>query len=228
MSSDTKTDVETSNVNLDAHNLLIQGRARLYRAADALRILLTGLSLACAACLLGLSASALAAYERTHISDASFNLPLWPEGDFDLRPARAMIAAGAIVVVSSGASILASKVETIRKRASAHTSVTIAAPIVGLIAALVAVGLHYSVASSTTSSTIISWSCRWRTSVMLLDPHFGTLCRQGEASIALAVLLIPVEVITLAIASYEASLERQLDLAWRQRGLKSSGSPTLT
>jgi hypothetical protein len=228
MSSETKTDVETSNIDLDAHNLLIQGRARLYRAADALRLLLTGLSFACAAFVLGLSASALAAYERTHLSDAAFNLPLWPEGDFDLRPTRAMIATGAIVVASSGVSILSSKVETIRKRASAHTSITFAAPIIGLIAALVAVGLHYGVDSSSTSSTIISWSCRWRSSVMLLDPHFGTLCRQGEASIALAVLLIPVEVITLVIAGYEASLERQLDLAWRQRGLKGSGSPTLT
>lgn len=45
---------------------------------------------------------------------------------------------------------------------------------------------------------------------MDVRPHFGTLCKQSKAGLALSVLLVPLEAVVLAVAAYQSVLERQL------------------
>ena len=44
---------------------------------------------------------------------------------------------------------------------------------------------------------------------MTQEPHFDVLCWENEAGLALAVLLIPLEIFILAVAGSEAVLERK-------------------
>jgi hypothetical protein len=82
----------------------------------------------------------------------------------------------------------------------------------------------YSVNASITVDTLQSWSCRWKSVVMLKRPQFGTLCKQSQAGLTLAVFLIPLEAIILGVALYEFSVERRVNATGCSR--KSSSSPT--
>lgn len=72
--------------------------------------------------------------------------------------------------------------------------------------------IFYNVSASTTTDSFQSWTCRWKDVEMKMQPHFGTLCKQSQAGIALSVLLVPIEVIILGVAAYQVILKRQLDM----------------
>jgi hypothetical protein len=89
--------------------------------------------------------------------------------------------------------------------------VTFLAPLVGLVGALIAVIFYYAVNASETTDTFLSWTCRWKEVSMSQQPHWGTLCQQSHAGLYLAILLIPVEVVALALAARQMQLERYTD-----------------
>jgi cytochrome bd-type quinol oxidase subunit 2 len=99
----------------------------------------------------------------------------------------------------------------LRARKTAHTSSTLLAPLIGLAGALVAVVFYYAVNASDVSDSFLSWTCRWRDVPMSQAPHWGTLCQQGHAGLYLAILLIPVEVVALALAVFQMKVERYTD-----------------
>jgi hypothetical protein len=76
----------------------------------------------------------------------------------------------------------------------------------------------YAVNASDVVDTVQSWSCRWRDVAMVTRPHFGTLCKQSRAGLALAVFLVPLEVIVLGVALYELGVRRSINA-----GSSSSG-----
>lgn len=69
--------------------------------------------------------------------------------------------------------------------------------------------LFYAVNASSTVDSLQSWTCRWKDVPMRTQPHFGTLCKQSQAGVVLTVLLVPLEAAILAVAAYQAVLERQ-------------------
>jgi hypothetical protein len=83
------------------------------------------------------------------------------------------------------------------------------APFVGFVASLVAIAFFYSVNASVTVDNLQSWSCQWGYVSMSIQPHFGTLCRQSEASLYLSVILVPVELLILTVAGVQMVLERK-------------------
>lgn len=46
---------------------------------------------------------------------------------------------------------------------------------------------------------------------MFSAPYFGTLCKESEVGLALAVFLVPLEAIVLLVAAWQRKLQRQLD-----------------
>ncbi|CAM1502863.1 Fc.00g076390.m01.CDS01 [Cosmosporella sp. VM-42] len=219
------TEVPASNFDDDSHDFQLESKERMFRIVDNARVALTALALAAGLTILGVSADAIAVYNATHVS-GDFLLPLWPD-NFDLRPTVALVTGSAIVLVANVVSLLASKTQSIRDRATIHTSVTFAAPAVAFIASTIAMAFFYAVNASATTDSFQSWTCRWRDVSMMVQPHFGTLCKQSEAGVALAVLLVPLESIILGVAAYQAVLERQLDRATRGSERKA-GSPALS
>jgi Na+/H+ antiporter NhaC len=103
--------------------------------------------------------------------------------------------------------------------------VTFAAPVIGLVGAVVAMAYFYTINTSTTVDTLQSWSCRWQDINMLTRPHFGTLCKQSRAGLYLSIILIPVEAVILGVAGYQVGLERYINTM--AQGRKSS-SPALS
>jgi hypothetical protein len=97
----------------------------------------------------------------------------------------------------------------LRSLTGPHAIASLAAPAVGFIASLVAMSLFYAVNSSSTVDNFQSWTCRWNDVPMSMQPHFGTLCKQSQAGVVLSVLLVPLEAAILAVAGYQAVLERQ-------------------
>ena len=108
-----------------------------------------------------------------------------------------------------------------------HGSVSMAVPLVGFVAALVAMALFYSVNALTTVDTFQSWTCRWRDVPMMTRPYFGTLCKESQASLALAILLVPLELLVLLLAGTQAVLERKLESIMPAR-MRVRGSPALS
>ncbi|KAJ3494411.1 hypothetical protein NLG97_g4094 [Lecanicillium saksenae] len=207
--SQLKHEVSTSDFEIEADDRRTVPKIGMLRVVDTLRIGLSVLALAAGAAVLGLAANTLAVYKATSLP-ADYMLHLWPE-EFDVRPTNSLIACGALVLVANSLALTMSKVSFVGSRYIARSSVSLAAPVVGLIGALVAMSIYYAVNSSTQVDSIQSWSCRWDGVAMSMRPHFGTLCKESRAALTLATLLVPVEALIIGVAGYEAVLLRRIN-----------------
>jgi hypothetical protein len=104
MSTEPKTQIQTSDFEVDSPRMESYNKLRMLDAVDGARTALTALALCAGVTVLALSADALSVYQATHAPAGSL-LPLWPD-EFDMRPTVAFVACGAIVVCANLASIL--------------------------------------------------------------------------------------------------------------------------
>lgn len=114
-----------------------------------------------------------------------------------------------------------------RRNAAFKAAITFVPPAIALVAAIIAMSFFYGVNASTTNDSLQSWTCRWKDVTMNVQPHFGTLCKQSRAGVALSVMLVPVEAIILGLAAYQFTLEKRFDLGARGPSRKA-GSPALS
>ena len=63
----------------------------------------------------------------------------------------------------------------------------------------------------------------WKQVGMSMQPHFGSLCRQSEAALVLAILLVPLELCVLVTACFQMLLERKFSAA-----LRGGSSPAMS
>ncbi|KPM46304.1 hypothetical protein AK830_g356 [Neonectria ditissima] len=221
----TKTEVSASNFEVDSEDLRLDSKIHMYRLIDNARLGLTVLALVAGITVLGVSADSMAVYQATHVPD-DFLLPLWPY-NMDFRPTVALVTGSAIVIVANVISLLASKTQIVRSRLGVHMALSLATPVIALIAAIIAMAFFYAVNTSTTADSLQSWTCRWKDVTMMTQPHFGTLCKQSKAGLGLSVFLVPLEAIILGLAGYQTTLQRQLDQA-SSGPERKTGSPTMS
>lgn len=219
-----KEKASASSFEIDDNDLHLRQQVKMLRIVDTVRTGLTGLALVMGVAILGVSANTLNVYRETHLP-SDFLLALWPES-FDLRPTTTLVATAAIITLTNIIALVFSKVTVIRNRVPVHTTLTFAAPLIGLIAALVGMSLFYSVNTSQTAETVLSWSCRWRDVSMSERPHFASLCKESWAGVYLAVLLVPVEAAVLAVAGWQLKVESHAT-AYASARTKSTGSPVV-
>lgn len=201
-----KEKASNSDFEVDSRDGHLQSKLKTIRLIDGVRVGITVLALLFGITILGVSADALSVYKSTSVP-SSYLLPLWPE-EFDLRPTIALVIGATFVMVCNIASLASSKVPTLRNKVMVHTSVMFAAPLVGFIAALIAVIFFYSVNASPTSDSLLSWTCRWKTVTMMERPHFATLCKESWTGVYMSILLIPIEAAVLAVAGWQLKLEK--------------------
>ncbi|ROW14415.1 hypothetical protein VPNG_03936 [Cytospora leucostoma] len=214
-----KNEASSSYLEVESHDNYLQKQTKLLRTIDGARIGITVLALLCGITALGLSGDALSVYNTTHLDDLSW-LSLWP-ASFDLRPTVALVAGSAIVTVANIAALLCSKVPHLRYNTPLHTPMMFVAPLVGFVAAIVAMAIFYAINTSTTVDTLLSWTCRWQALSMTQAPYFGTLCGQSRGSVYLAVILVPLEAIALCVAGWQLKTEKHAAAYSRAR----QGSP---
>ncbi|EON98089.1 hypothetical protein UCRPA7_6361 [Phaeoacremonium minimum UCRPA7] len=214
-----KNEASYSDAEVESHDLHLQAKTRTLRLLDGARISVTTLALLCGITVLGVSGDALNVYNTTSVSH-DFPLSLWPD-EFNIRPTVALVVGSSIVTVTNIVALLCSKVRYLRHNTPVHTPVMFAAPLVGLVAALIAMVFFYAVNASNTVDTLLSWTCRWHMVSMDLKPHFGTLCKESRAGVYLSILLIPIEAIALGLAGWELKVEKFTSAYARAR----KGSP---
>jgi hypothetical protein len=90
-----------------------------------------------------------------------------------------------------------------------------------MVAAIIAIVFFYVANASETVDTLISWTCSWQLVNMTQNPHFGTMCKQSQAGLYLAIVLIPVEALALALAGWQLKVEKYTSAYTRAR----KGSP---
>ncbi|KAI1419141.1 hypothetical protein F5Y12DRAFT_721094 [Xylaria sp. FL1777] len=224
MSFEEKGPASPSTFEVDPRDVTYQRHQGTIRLLNSVRIGLTGLALVSGITILGTSANSLMVYNNTHVASA-FNLALWPD-EFDLRPTVALVVGSSIIILANLASLIFSKAKVLQNHTLVHTSITFIAPFVGFAAALIGIAFFYAVNTSTTADTLQSWSCQWGYINMKLEPHFGTLCKQSQTALYLSVILIPIELITLAAAGAQMSFERKARVFVPAR--KPSSSPALS
>ncbi|GAO16405.1 uncharacterized protein UV8b_06421 [Ustilaginoidea virens] len=207
MSSSLKNELTVSDLEVDSHALRSLSRSAILNTIHSLRVVMTALALSAGIAILGLSADTLFVYNSTHLP-TDFLLPLWPE-NLDLRPTNALVAGSVIATAMNMASILASKAPSIRGRVKVHSSISLIVPLISFIASLVAMVLFYAINTSTTVDTFQSWTCRWKSVPMSSRPHFGTLCKESQAALALSMLLVPLELLILVAACFQTMLEKK-------------------
>lgn len=204
---DTKPDPSACGFESDAVSLAGRFFSRKLDLIESVRQGLTVLALCCGITALTLAAHTLSVYTWTRLPD-EYLLPLWPDR-FDVRPTVALVVGSTVLVIANIISLVASKVTWMRSKKSIHTSISFSAPVIGLIAAIVAISVFYAVNTSTTADTMQSWTCRWKAVVMMLPPHFSTLCNESRAGLYMAILLIPLEVLIVGMAGWQFVVERQ-------------------
>ncbi|RKK57844.1 hypothetical protein BFJ68_g1125 [Fusarium oxysporum] len=225
MSIGTKTEISASNFEADVESVRTEPSFRIYRLIDSARLGLTVLGLAAALTILGVSADALAVFHATYVPE-DWLLQLWP-ANFDMRPTVALVVGSALVIGANLVSLIAGKLPTTRRNAAVKAAITFVPPAIALVAAIIAMSFFYGVNASTTNDSLQSWTCRWKDVTMNVQPHFGTLCKQSRAGVALSVMLVPVEAIILGLAAYQFTLEKRFDLGARGPSRKA-GSPALS
>ncbi|KAK4179265.1 hypothetical protein QBC36DRAFT_363788 [Triangularia setosa] len=197
---------QTTHVEGDLH---LQSKMKSLRTVHTLRVGATALALLMSLTVLGTSGNTLRVYEETHVVIPHY-LPLWPE-HFNIRPTVSLVIGSVFVILASIASLCCSQISTLRNKQTLHTSSTLAAPVVGLIASLISVIFFYAANASDTVDTFASWTCRWGDIPMGQQPHWGTLCRQSYAGLYLAILLIPVEAAGLGLAVWQGRVGRYVE-----------------
>ncbi|QBZ63875.1 hypothetical protein PoMZ_05566 [Pyricularia oryzae] len=208
MATQVKEKASASQFEIGTQDHHLQNKVRAIKMLDGVRTGLTILALIMGVSVLGVSADTLQVYNATSVPPGYEQLlPLWPQ-NFNLRPTVALVVGAAFVVVANAVSVLCSRIAIVRNRSMVHTSQSLAAPFVGLVAALIAMIFFYAVNASDIEDTLLSWTCRWKTLSMVQNPHFGTLCKESWAGLYLTILLIPVEVAVLAVAAYQAKLDK--------------------
>jgi hypothetical protein len=206
------------------------------RILEVIRLGLTVLSLILGIIIVGTSGDNLAVYSRTHLGD-EYQLPLWPY-DFNLGPIIALVACGSIMVLTSAISLLVTKVPAVspskmsdminanvfqlRYRPTINKLMSLSAPAVGAIAAIVATSFFYGINSSDTVATVQSWSCFWSDIDTDAEPHWGKICKQSQAALYLDVVMIPLQIIIGALAIMSAIKDKRRTLTERK------GSPALS
>lgn len=215
----SSSEFETDSRDRDQH---LRSKIREAHLVDNARIGATALSLLMAITILGMSGDTLRTYDNTKIApDVEVFPSLWPT-EFNIRPTVALVAGSAIVMVTNVVSLCFGKVASLRGNAL-HTPLTFAAPLVGLVASLIAIIFFYAVNASEEVDTFLSWTCRWRDVSMDVTPHWGTLCRESEGALYLAILLIPVETVALGLAGYLVKVDRYT----RSYSAARKGSPVM-
>ncbi|KAI0512790.1 hypothetical protein F5B22DRAFT_293509 [Xylaria bambusicola] len=223
MSFEQKNPASASNFEVDPRDITYQQQQGTIRLLNGICVGLTALALVSGITILGTSANAILVYNNTHVSSA-FNLALWPEA-FDLRPTVAQVVGSSIIILASLVSLIFSRVQVLHNQRVMHTSLTFIAPFVGFVAALIGISFYYGVNASSTVDTLQSWSCRWSSVNMRIEPYFGTLCRQSQTALYLSVILVPVELVILAAAGVQMSLERKASVFIPER---KPSSPALS
>lgn len=208
-SSSIKHEASSSTFEVDSHNdQYLERQTKTFKLIDAARVSITALALLCGITIMGLSADAIRVYNTTRLEGSPL-LSVWPES-FDMQPTVALVVGSSLVTLANIAALLCSKVPHLRNNTPVHTPVMFAAPVIGFIAALVAVIVFYAINASETTDSLLSWTCRWRSVHMGQAPYFGTLCGQSWASVYLAVILVPLEAIALCAAGWQLKVEKHV------------------
>lgn len=101
--------------DFDTRQAAFDRNVRPTRMAETVRLTLMALAVFAGLVIVGTSANTLVIYNKTHLDD-DFLLPLsgvWP-GEFDLRPTIALVCCGSIIAITSIASLIASKISSVR------------------------------------------------------------------------------------------------------------------
>jgi len=173
--------------------------SQAYRLIESARLGLTILGLLLGIIILSTSADVISEYNKTHLGN-EFLLPLWGGASQDVRGEIAVLVGGAVIVFAGLMDLLVEKIYALRSLPSLHTVFSLLVPIAGLITSVVATALQYHINTSSTSSTLQSWSCQWK-SVAITSPNFNMICKETRLSLYLTVLMIPLEVAVLGLAA---------------------------
>ncbi|KAL2074974.1 hypothetical protein VTL71DRAFT_8754 [Oculimacula yallundae] len=186
------------------------------RIVESVGLGLTVLALLSSITIVGTAGDTLGVYNKTTLGP-EFPLALWPH-EFDLRPTVALVACGSIIMLSSIAFLVASKVPAIKNISLVSTGISYLAPTISLVVALVATSFFYGVNTSKTNSSLQSWSCAWSHIDMDVQPHWNMLCKESKTALYLTVMIIPLQVIVLGTAAWSALAQKKQAVAHERKG----------
>ncbi|KAF4631799.1 hypothetical protein G7Y89_g6334 [Cudoniella acicularis] len=193
------------------------GNTKTARTVESVRTGLTLLALCSAIVIVGTSGETLATFNSTQLGDEYLLPSLWPS-EFDLRPTTALVACGAIVIVSSAISLAVSIVPAARNKALIHLSISYLCPVIALAAGLIGTSFFYGVNSSNTVSSLQSWSCQWSAIDMDVKPYWGTLCKESKVALYLTVMMIPLQIIILGTLAWGALAGKKQPVIHERKG----------
>jgi len=176
--------------------------------------------------ILGTTADTLAVYNTTHL-DENFFLPLWPN-DFNIKPTIALIVCGSIIVLANVISVSFMRIARLRQSLPTHIlgHLNFILPSISFIASLISISFFYGYNGSSTTWTLKSWSCQWKTVTMTSKPHWGKLCAESETGVDLMVMLVVVEGLILGLGAVAAVMKKRGsgNAGWRG---ERKGSPIM-
>jgi len=203
--------------DIDAMNpdiVNVRGMVWSMNKLENISVGLTAFALIASVCITATSGNTLSNYHSS-TSGADVGLPLWPQ-DFTIRPTVALVACGAVSMFFSFVSLYATAVcnyhSKLRARPMIVSGTIYTCALIALGVSVVSIAVFYHADASDTTWTLQSWSCQWKDVEMSGPPHWDTLCSESKGALYLSILMIPVELLSLAGIAFgvkQRELQRQ-------------------
>ena len=189
------------------------------RMLEWLRIILSTITLATSIAITACAGVTLRAYSDSHVQP-EWLLPLWPLA-VDLRPTHAILACGVVIAVLSLVYLIVAFAPMVRvgslfnryeiltsSQQNKILSLNLASTLFAIISFLLALFttifaavITNNLASSTTSGSLNSWTCKWQGFEHVAPANFTKICNNGNAAYDLVLLLTILEFLGLCMAA---------------------------
>lgn len=200
------------------------------------RLALSVLLISIGAIVVGCEGHALHQYNMTAL-EGGFFLPLWP-ANTDLRPTTGVIAAGAVVILSSLMYFLVALIPSPRSRILYLNFLFLLTTMLGLAAVVFATAYSTMLTNDDTGvrDTIHTWTCKWyngannfNADVLSLQlplyknitapGGFGRVCRETMVGFGFSYAAVGLEIFALIVAAVGLWIESRISKVRKNRAL---------
>ncbi|MCJ1430626.1 hypothetical protein MMC29_008544 [Sticta canariensis] len=171
---------------------------------SSIRLATSLITLALSIAIIACADNSLRAYTSTNLG-GEFFLPLWPM-KVDLRPTRAVLACGTVILVSSVVYLAAALFPSPRPKIHLLNITSTVLSFIGLFITLFttifASTINSHLSDNSGSATLMTWTCKWQGLESIAPDQFEKICTETMISLDLVILLLIIELFTVGVAAW--------------------------
>ncbi|KAK4692325.1 hypothetical protein P7C71_g4852, partial [Lecanoromycetidae sp. Uapishka_2] len=192
-------------------DLLAARNQKYAKVIHLLRIAMAAVTLGASVTVIACEVSSLKEFSASHL-EPEWLLPLWPL-NVDLRPAHAVLGCGIVIAAFSLIYLAAALIPMPHKFHNLNlvsTTLSFLSLFATLFTIIYSSTIINSLASSTSSGSLTSWTCKWKGFESIAPAKFTKICNEGMAALDLMILLVIVEMLAVGLTAWGWWVEMRL------------------